>query len=52
MPSPLFNVLFLTALIVPAAMYIIGVLILMVSLVIKHFRSTGVRTHSMEALAH
>jgi len=52
MPSPLFNLLFLAALIVPAAMYIIGVVILMISLVVKHFRATAVHTHSIEATAH
>ena len=40
MPSPLFNFLFLAALIVPAAMYIGGVIILMLSLVVKHYRLT------------
>ncbi len=52
MPSTLFNVLFLASLIIPAAMYIIGVLILMVSLVVRHFRETAVHRHSMEAIAH
>ena len=40
MPSPLFNFLFLAALIVPAVMYIGGVIILMLSLVVKHYRLT------------
>ena len=52
MPSPLFNVLFLAALFVPAAMYIAGVIILMVSLVVKHYRATAPRRHSIEAIAH
>ena len=52
MPSPLFNVLFVTALIVPAAMYIAGVVILMASLVVKHYRLTHVAPQSIEALAH
>lgn len=52
MPSPLFNFLFLTALLVPAAMYIIGVLTLMGAIVVKHFRATAVRTHTVEAIAH
>jgi len=51
-PSPLFNFLFLAALFVPAAMYIGGMLILMISLVVKHYRVRYERTHSMEALAH
>jgi hypothetical protein len=50
-PSPLFNFLFLAALIVPAAMYVGGVIILMISLVLKHYRVTHV-PHSVEALAH
>ena len=52
MPSPLFNFLFLAALFIPAAMYIGGVLILMISLVLKHFRGRYERTHSIEAIAH
>ena len=40
MPSPLFNFLFFAALFVPAAMYIGGVIILMLSLVVKHYRLT------------
>ena len=53
MPSPLFKFLFLAALFVPAAMYIGGVIILMVSLVVKHYRGRRVeRSHSIEALAH
>lgn len=53
MPSPLFNFLFVAALFVPAAMYIGGVIILMVSLVIKHFRAKHeAASHSIEALAH
>ena len=52
-PSPLFNFLFLAALFVPAAMYIGGVIILMISLVVKHYRGRRVeRLHSIEALAH
>jgi hypothetical protein len=52
-PSPLFNFLFVAALFVPAAMYIGGVIILMVSLVLKHFRARHESTsHSIEALAH
>ena len=52
MPSPLFNFLFLAALFVPAAMYIAGVVILMLSLVMKHFGGRAERTHSIEAIAH
>ena len=52
MPSPLFNFLFLAALFVPAAMYIIGVIILMMSLVVKHFRATAEISHRVEAVAH
>ena len=51
-PSPLFNVLFVAALFVPAAMYIAGVLILMLSLVVKHYRLTHAPAQRMEALAH
>ena len=51
-PSPLFNFLFLAALFVPAAMYIGGVIILMASLVLKHYRATHAAPHSVEALAH
>ena len=53
MPSPLFNFLFVAALFVPALMCIGGVIILMVSLVLKHFRAKHDATsHSVEALAH
>lgn len=52
MPSPLFNFLFLAALFVPAAMYISGVIILMTSLVVKHYRATHKQPHPVEALAH
>ena len=52
MPSPLFNFLFIVALFVPAAMYIGGVIILLTSLVVKHYRATHERSHSVEALAH
>lgn len=52
MPSQLFNVLFLAALFIPAAMYITGVAVLMISLVVKHYRATAVRTHHIEATAH
>ena len=52
MPSPLFNLLFLIALFVPAAMYIGGVIILMISLVVKHYHVTHGRSQPIEALAH
>ena len=52
MPSPLTNFLFLAALIVPAAMYIAGVIILMLSLVVKHYRLTHVPAPHVDALAH
>jgi hypothetical protein len=52
-PSPLFNFLFVAALFVPAVMYIGGVIILMISLVVKHYRGRRIeRSHSIEALAH
>jgi hypothetical protein len=51
-PSPLFDVLFLVSLFVPAAMSIGGVIILMISVVVKHYRVRYERTHSIEALAH
>jgi hypothetical protein len=52
LPSPLFDVLFLIALLVPIAMYLTGLIILMVSLVLKHFAAAHERPHSIEALAH
>ena len=52
MPSPLFNALFLIALLVPLAMYLTGLMILAVSLVANHFAATHVRPHSIEAPAH
>jgi hypothetical protein len=52
MPSTLFNVLFLAALFVPAAMYLLGLLCLLTSLVVKHRRETVGRAHTVEALAH
>jgi hypothetical protein len=51
-PSPLFNFLFLVSLFVPAAMSIGGVIILMISVVVKHYSVRYERTHSIEALAH
>lgn len=52
MPGPLFNFLFLAALIVPAVMYVGGVLILMISLVVKHYRLAHAPASPIEALAH
>jgi hypothetical protein len=51
-PSPLFNILFLIALIVPAAMYLVGVIVLMLSLVVKHYRLTHAPVQPQAALAH
>ena len=51
-PSPLFNVLFILALFVPMAMYIAGVLILMFSIVVNHYRTMHPRAHRVEALVH
>ena len=53
MPSPLFNALFLIALFVPAAMYIAGVVILMFSIVARHYRVSFERTHTqLPATSH
>jgi hypothetical protein len=53
-PSPLFNFLFLAALFVPAAMYLTGVILLMISLFASHRRHVVAerRWHSTEAVAH
>jgi hypothetical protein len=51
-PSPLFNFLFVAALFVPALMYIGGVIILMLSLVVKHYRLTHAPAQHIEAVAH
>ena len=51
LPTPLFDALFLIALLVPIAMYLIGLIILMVSLVSKHCATAHTRSHSVEALA-
>ena len=52
MPSPLFNVLFLVALIVPVAMYMIGMSILMISLLANHFGDRMRHERPIEAIAH
>jgi hypothetical protein len=53
MPSPLFNVLFLVAFFVPAAMCVAGVLFLMASLFLRHYRVVAARRwHVIEARAH
>jgi hypothetical protein len=52
MPSQLFNVLFLAALFVPAAMYITGVAVLMISLVVKHYRGKAPSVQPIAATAH
>jgi hypothetical protein len=51
-PSPLFDFLFLVAFFVPIVMYVIGVLILMVSLVAKHWTGHYTVTRHVEATAH
>jgi hypothetical protein len=48
----MFNVLFLIALIVPLAMYVAGVLMLMLSIVLEHYRHRFQVRHSGEALVH
>ena len=40
MPSPLFDALFLIALLVPVAMYMTGMMILAASLILKHWAMT------------
>jgi uncharacterized membrane protein len=40
LPSPLFDALFLIALLVPIAMYLTGLMILAVSLILKHWALT------------
>jgi hypothetical protein len=52
MPSLLFNVLFLIALIVPVTMYVIGVVILMISIVVRHFNASARHAPAVEAIAH
>ena len=52
MPSPLVNALFLIALLGPIAMYLSGLMILAVSLALKHFAAAHERPHSIEAPAH
>jgi len=51
-PSPLFDFLFLVAFFVPIAMYVIGVLMLMASLVATHWTEHHGITHHIEATAH
>ena len=51
-PSPLFDFLFVVAFFVPIAMYVIGVLMLMASLVATHWTEhRGIARH-IEATAH
>lgn len=52
MPSPLFDALFLVALLVPIGMYLTGLMILVVSLAFKHFSVVRERRHSIAVLAH
>jgi hypothetical protein len=52
MPGPFVDALFLIALLGPMAMYLTGLVILAVSLVLKHFAVTHVPPHSIEAPAH
>jgi hypothetical protein len=52
LPSPLFNFLFLVALFAPIGMYAIGMLILMASLVKKHWIAREIATHPIAATAH
>lgn len=52
MPSPLFDFLFLVAFCVPIAMYVIGVLILVASLVATHWTEHHRVTRHTEATAH
>lgn len=52
MPSPLFNFLFVVALFVPAVMYITGVIVLMISLVVKHYRGRVPSGQPIAATAH
>ena len=52
MPTPLFDALFLIALFVPIALYLTGLIVLMVSLIAKHFAAAHEGSHSIEAPAH
>jgi hypothetical protein len=52
LPSPLFNFLFLVALIVPISMHVVGVVILMASLVWKHWAVERMLLGHVEAPAH
>jgi hypothetical protein len=52
MPSPLFNFLFLVAIIVPMGLYILGVLFLMASLVFRHLREKSRMRGNVPAVAH
>ena len=52
MPTPLLDFLFLVAFLVPIGMYMIGVLILMASLVAKHWTEHHGIVHHIEATAH
>ena len=52
MPSTLFNVLFLLALFVPLVMYVTGVVILMISIIVRHFGERARHAPQVEAIAH
>ena len=52
MPSTLFNVLFLMALFIPLAMYVVGVTVLMTAIVVKHFGARRKVSRPVEAMAH
>lgn len=52
MPSPLFDFLFLAALFVPVTMYVVGVVLVIASLVLDHWRMMHPQTPAAEAHAH
>ena len=51
-PSLLFDILFLIALLVPIAMYVSGVLMLMAWLIARHWKRQHMITHNIAATAH
>jgi hypothetical protein len=51
-PSPLFNFLFLVAFFVPIGMYVVGVLILMASVITRHWTLRHNVNHPIVATAH
>lgn len=52
MPHKFADMLFLASLFIPAAMYLFGLLCLLVSLLGKHRRATAGHVHTVEAIAH